>query len=378
MIGGSGYFDGSGDYLGCGSQSAYAFGTGDFTLNVWVYLTSAPTYMSIADTRGPGWALAIDANRAIYLYSDIGGVFIVTSAVGAVPLNAWTYVTVKRVSGTMTLYLNAVSINSAASAQNFSHTTLAVGANTAGGEPFFGYISDFQAIKGTGTTPTLPTAPLTNVTNTSLLLNYTNGAIFDNAMMNDLETVGNAQISTSVVKYGTGSMAFDGTGDYLIGQVSPNLSFGTGNFTIEGWAYVTNTGTTFQCMLSIGAPVQIYARSGTIKIYFNDTDDTTTYIVNGAEGPASSVSPNTWFHFAVVRNGTTFSAYVNGVAGTPTTGISDQVALSANPISLGIYGATSTLPFTGYMDDIRITKGYARYTANFTPPTAAFPNIGPY
>ena len=80
----------------------------------------------------------------------------------------------------------------------------------------------------------------------------------------------------------------------------------------------------------------------------------------------------------MVRNGTTFSAYVNGVAGTPTTGISDQVALSANPISLGIYGGTLTLPFTGYMDDIRITKGYARYTANFTPPIAAFPNIGPY
>jgi hypothetical protein len=208
-------------------------------------------------------------------------------------------------------------------------------------------------------------------------LSFTNGAIFDNAMINDLDTQGNAQISTSVFKYGTGSLAFDGTGDYLIGQVSPNLSFGTGDFTIEGWGYVTSTGTTFQCMLSIGAPVQIYARSGTIKIYFNDTDDTSTYIVNGAEGPASSVSPNTWFHFAVVRNGTTFTAYVNGVAGTPAAGVTEQVALSVNPISLGIYGGTLTLPFTGYMDDIRITKGYARYTANFTPPTAAFFNTGP-
>jgi len=86
VIGGSGYFDGSGDYLACGSQSAYAFGTGDFTLNVWVYLTAAPTYMSIADTRSSGWALAIDANRAVYLYTDIGVLFIVTAAVGAVPL----------------------------------------------------------------------------------------------------------------------------------------------------------------------------------------------------------------------------------------------------------------------------------------------------
>jgi len=310
VIGGSGYFDGSGDYLACGSQSAYAFGTGDFTLNVWVYLTAAPTYMSIADTRSSGWALAIDANRAVYLYTDIGGLFIVTSAVGAVPLNAWTYVSVKRVSGTMTLYLNAVSINSAANSTNFSNTTLAVGANTSGGEPIFGYICDFQAIKGTGTTPTLPTAPLTNVANTSLLLNYQNGAIFDNAMMNNLETVGNAQISTSVYKYGTGSLAFDGTGDWLVPRNL--LPLGSSDFTVEMWLYPNATysgayaGILDSRTSGDGAGLVYFGYTGTANQI--GWKDNTTNVVTG------SVTLSTWNHVAVVRSSGTMTMYINGTS----------------------------------------------------------------
>jgi hypothetical protein len=366
VIGGSGYFDGSGDYLSCGSQSAYAFGTGDFTLNAWFYLTAAPTYMSIADTRSSGWALAIDANRAIYLYSDAVG-FVVTSAVGAVPLNAWTYVTVKRVSGTMTLYLNAVSINSASNSTNFSNTTLTIGANGSGGEPFFGYICDFQAIKGTGTTPTLPTAPLTNVTNTSLLLNYQNGAIFDNAMINNLETVDNAQISTSVVKYGTGSLAFDGTGDYLKSPQNQVLNFGTGNFTVEFWANISS-GQNQEFVVDVtsgGFGTTLFSGS----VYYESWGVSNIIVVSYAG------YYNTWTHIAVTRNNGTARMFFNGV-------IVGSVADTTNfPTSGGVnIGGSSARSrwLLGYLDDVRITKGYARYTANFTPPTAAFPNTGPY
>jgi len=142
---------------------------------------------------------------------------------------------------------------------------------------------------------------------------------------------------------------------------------------MEGWAYVTSIDANFRTILSIGNPVQIYARNGTIDCYFNDSDDTSTYIVNNMQGPASSISVNTWFHFAVVRNGTTFTAYVNGVAGAAATGVSAAVFYSAQPIRIGVASDGSSFPFTGYIDDLRITKGFARYTANFTPPTAAFP-----
>jgi len=379
VIGGSGYFDGSGDYLACGSQSAYAFGTGDFTLNVWVYLTSAPTYMSIADTRNSGWALAIDSGRSVYLYSDIGFFFIVQSSAGAVPLNAWTYITVKRTSGTMTLYVNAVSVATASNSTNFTNTVLTVGANTSGGEPFYGYISDFQAIKGTGVTPTLPTAPLTNVTNTSLLLNYTNGAIFDNAMINDLETAGTAQISTSVKKYGTGSMYFSGSSDWLSLLNTPTSTIsGVGSWTIEGWIYPTTVDGVFRTIYTSGYPIQIFLKSGSVEIYLSTNASGGPYFINGLGGPASSVSANVWTHFAVVNNANTYTVYVNGVGGTSSTS-STSIAFPSNPnATIGDAPVFGSYPYIGYIDDFRITKGYARYTANFTPPTAAFSNTGPY
>ena len=97
--------------------------------------------------------------------------------------------------------------------------------------------------------------------------------------------------------------------------------------------------------------------------------------MSNLQGPSSSITANTWHYFTVVRNGTTFTAYIDGVAGTPITGVTAPVATSATGASIGIYSVTSQYPFTGYMDDFRITKGLARYTANFTPPTAALPTF---
>jgi hypothetical protein len=381
-IGGSGYFDGAGDYLSISGSAATAMGTGDFTWEVWVYIAAVAGYQDFIDSRiggnasTDGFSLALDTGTLTPTVFTTG---VVLSSAINVTQNAWTHVALTRASGTLRFWINGVSAGSVGNSTNLSNQSVSFGASAAG-FPVNGYLSNIRMVKGTAVYTaafTPPTAPVTAITNTSILLNYTNAAIFDNAMMNNLETVGNAQISTSVVKFGTGSISFDGANpwDYLISPVSPNLGFGTGNFTIEGWGYVTSNGSTYQCLVSIGAPVQIYARSATIEVYFNDTDDASTYIVNGMTGPASSVSANTWFHFAVVRNGITFTAYVNGVAGTPVTGVSAQVALSATPFALGTYGPEpTTYPLTGYIDDFRITKGVARYTANFTPPTAAFPD----
>jgi hypothetical protein len=213
----------------------------------------------------------------------------------------------------------------------------------------------------------------------SLLLhgNGTNGSttITDNSPSpKTVTTVGNAQISTAQSKFGGASIAFDGAGDWLTCPMSTGFNFGTTDLTIEGWINVPVTDSTYRCILSIGTPVQIYNYNGNIVGFFGNSEGGGLF-VNPVNGPTSSLTANTWTHFAITRSGSTFKSFVNGVSGTAVTGTDAIFATLTNTPAIGIYLPTSSLPFTGYIDDLRITKGVARYTANFTPPAAPFPDI---
>ena len=208
-------------------------------------------------------------------------------------------------------------------------------------------------------TLTVPTSPLTAISGTSLLTNFTNAGIIDNTMINNLETVGNAQISTAQSKFGGGSMYFDGTGDYLTMSNNPNINLDSGNFTIEMWLYPTGDTQNFS----------LFGKAGSFELKC-DTNrwvwfagGTNVFVTNGNLAPA-----NTWKHIALVRNGTTTTLYIDGTA--YTQGTSANAVTNTNPLTIGA-GAGGT--YTGYINDFRFTKGYARYTATFTPATSAFP-----
>lgn len=371
VIGGSGYFDGSGDYLSTPNSSSFAFGTGNFTVEFWYRGTDTGGGFGLTTGGSTGyWQLNLSGST-MYWQNDVGVSNLLSVSASPILNNAWNHVAVVRNSTTLTIYFNGVSVTSTSDSSNYSGTggnfQLGLDSNV---NYITGYIADYRIVKGTAVYTanfTPPTAPLTAITNTQLLLNYTNGAIYDNAMMTDLETAGNAQISTSVVKYGTGSMYFDGTGDALVGQNTPNISL-SGNFTIEAWLYQTDAGQNAP-QLSIGDA----STSNGILLFIN-TSQQLGYFINSA-GSASGTAPiNTWHHIAVVRSGSTITTYLNGVT-------QNIVTYSATFSGVPYFGATVYSGVTyygaGYMDDLRITKGYARYTADFTPPTAAFPNIGP-
>jgi len=200
------------------------------------------------------------------------------------------------------------------------------------------------------------------------------------------ETVGNAQIDTTTKKYGTGSLKFDGTGDYLRSRNNPDLAFGTGNFTIEAWVYIAGNSSP-NAGGNRDAAVLSSLGSGTLTGYeFKISGDTTTtgigltlttfisgtsYSVFGA----STISQSTWHHIAVVRSGTTTTLYLNGTSiGSGTLG--NQTINPIYDLWVGGNDLASYPHFlNGYIDDLRITKGVARYTSNFTPPTAAFPDL---
>jgi hypothetical protein len=216
---------------------------------------------------------------------------------------------------------------------------------------------------------------LTAISGTALLANFTNAGIPDLAMQNNLETVADAQVSTSEKKYGTGSLAFDGTGDYLATSPNTALNFGTGDFTIEFWLYTTATATKFvfsQGGISVG-------RNGVVIGFNNSTSfywlfgDGSNWVFERT--PSATVSTNTWMHIAVVRDSGTARYYVNGVQ---IDSIANTTNLSQQTSNISYVGGNPDgSVLNGYMDDVRITTGLCRYPSGttFTPPIAALPTF---
>jgi hypothetical protein len=182
--------------------------------------------------------------------------------------------------------------------------------------------------------------------------------------MNNLETVGNAQISTAQSKFGGASMLFDGTGDWLTAPNSKGLYIGSGDFTIEGWLYLNALG-------SVRAIVSQFNSNGSGPGWTLYTKTTNVLEFYGGSGTVTvtgtaAIAATTWTHFAVVRSGSTITIYVNGTAGGTATNSSFSDDTSAL-VYVGGRADSASLALNGYIDDLRITKGYARYTANFTP-----------
>ena len=388
-IGGSGYFDGTGDYLQLGYNAALDLGTSDFTIDAWVYTDLSVSYVIVGmweTTTGRSYNVSVGTNGLVQINTsstgNATGNTATSSPTGAVKANQWNHIRISRVGTTCYMGVNGVITTGSVVSSIFSSgsrpTLIGAYISTAPALPINGYLSDVRIIKGTaldtGSTYTVPTAPLTAVTNTSLLTNFTNGAIYDNAMMNDLETVGNAQISTSVKKYGTGSIAFDGTGDWLSAPSSPQLNMGASSFTIEGWFYPSGNVTAGKGLFGKRTD---NGTIGGILFYFSSTGLTPRLLadIGGAwsvDVTASSGFTNAqWNHFAVVRNGSTWTIYINGTSVGSTTNSGTVRDNTAAFTWMAESAAASEGTTAGYLDDLRITKGYARYTTTFTPPTSA-------
>jgi len=183
--------------------------------------------------------------------------------------------------------------------------------------------------------------------------------------------VGNTQIDTTVKKFGTGSIEFDGTGDELT-YTAPVLS---GDFTYEAWVYPESQVQAFPICF---APVSDATVANRVALSY----DTSTYVDKfscrvGSNFIVASSTSSTgqWYHLAIVRSGSTVSMYIDGVSqGTQTfsTSISSRTAYIGGSSLIG-----SNTHFAGFIDDFRFTNGLARYTSTFTAPTAAFSNTGP-
>lgn len=387
-IGGSAYFDGTGDYLSTPySTLTTQWWTQNFTIEMWVFnntnAVSVTNQLPLQFAHGvyssdsTYWALGTNASGQVQFYYYNGSANSIVSTAAA-PLKAWNHIAMvyTHSSGNISLYLNGTSVASATKSGtplNSVNDTLNVG--VAQGTYYNGYISNIRILNGTAlysSTFTPSTTPLTAITNTNVLYNFTNAGIIDNSMMNNLETVGDAKISTVQSKFGGSSMYFDGTGDYLFLPTlnAINLSkFLTAKFTVECWAYLTNSSSDRTIISAInswgaGANYNIEVRSGGLMHIQLGNSITMT---NGSV----SFPLNQWNHIALVRTGATSTVfYLNGVA--VATDTNNWTADEDCPLTVGCFsinGGSLANYWSGYIDDLRITKGVARYTTNFTPST---------
>ncbi len=197
---------------------------------------------------------------------------------------------------------------------------------------------------------------------------------FPDSELNAAKTVtanGNAQVDTAQSKFGGASALFDGAGDYLSIPDSADWDLGAGDFTIDLW-FRWNSTPAQPCILDLGGNANLaisWLNTGNIYVYFGF----------GAGGGVLQFSwtpsTNTWYHFAFVRSGTNVYCFIDGVqiGITETSSIDIQVS---QQIQFGRDVAGNFNYFDGWMDEIRIVKGTAIWTANFTPPTAPYAVAG--
>lgn len=186
---------------------------------------------------------------------------------------------------------------------------------------------------------------------------------------------GNAQITTTDPKFGSGSVTFDGTGDYLNTASDNAFNFPSVPFTVECWFNspnaspfdFSNTGIFSQRISGVYAPFEIRLYRGGISwLIANASINSWAYSSNST---INIVSQNTWYHIAFVGTGTNLTLYFNGTSIFTNTQPAWTSANRTMYIGSGGDGA-----FTGKIDEFRVTKGVARYTANFAPPTMPFPS----
>jgi hypothetical protein len=379
--GGSSYYNGA-SYLGTPSNAEYAFGTGDFTVEAWVNFGSIASAISpicqsdaVGSSSSDKWWFGYTAG-ALYFACHQGG-----QPFASIPftptLNTWYNLAVTRSSGTMRLFVDGVSGtvtngNGGLSGVNLSQNGMSVGAMSS---PFYltGYLSDVRLVKGTAlytATYSVPTAPLTAVSGTSLLLNFTNAGMYDAAAKNNMLSTGTAQASTTQAKWSPTSAFFNGSSS-LSTLTNTEFGYGTGDFTIEFWLYLNAVGTqTIVSNLTSASGTQPY-------IYYDSVLGLVYFTASAARITGSTLNTGTWYYITVCRASGSTKMFINGTQ-TGSTYTDNNNYGSSNPLSLGDYFNTyptlhGSSRLNGYIQDLRVTKGVARYTSNFSVPTAALP-----
>lgn len=222
-----------------------------------------------------------------------------------------------------------------------------------------------------GGTAGAPSDPYFN--NISLLLHCdgTDGStsILDSSLRTKTVTSQNSGvISTTYKKYGTGGV--NAFGAYYTSPSNTDFDL-LGDFTLEMWVYPTGGSTSqLQGLFNVGQ-----YNTGLLFRY-NGNPSTANLDVwlqgNNYVFNLVPLTDATWHFIVLQRSSGILNIYIDGIKNV--TNWSSTVTIPAGDVLIGASAHSVSEFFIGYMDEIRLTKGIARYTGDFTPPTVPFPN----
>lgn len=374
--GASALFDGTGDYL---SVTGPDFGASEFTIECWIRLGGVSGVQVIYDNRRPGANFAGDTlwylnGTSLYWFSNGGNVISASSAVTST--STWYHVSVSRdSSNNIKMFVNGTQVgstyvDSSTYSQPDGNAFIGMNHESPNNHYINGHIDEIRVSSTARYTSnfTAPTSAFANDANTLLLI-HADGTDGSTTFTDDVAagrsavsivTYGDAQVDTAQSKFGGASALFDGTGDGLLANNDLDLSSGT--WTMECFIRFATANTT-QIVFDprFGSqPARVPSlRNGKIA-YFNGAWYT----------GATVLSTNTWYHWAWVYDGSNVKGYVDGTLDMTVseagTFIDSKLAIAARYDLAAVY-------LNAHLDEIRISNS-ARYTSNFTAPTAAFTN----
>jgi len=370
------------------------FGTGNFTIDFWVRFASTDGDQILVSQwvdDSNWWAVDKDNLLKPYMYFLIGGVvkgyYFMTSAWN-VAANTWYHLAFVRNGAVGLIFIDGVS-------QTLTEIT-AFGTNDVGDLAanlnigmfkgmygVNGYIDEFRISKGLArwTVNFTPSTILyASDANTQLLL-HAESLDASNSTPKIPIFAGTAQLDTAWKEFGSASLLLNGTTDYIVIPDSADWYLGAGNFTIDFWIR-------FASITDVTGIIGQYADDNNLLQIFNDDGSLFFYHEDGGatralyNTDAAVFATNTWYHVAIVRNGSSFYMFVDGDSKslTVSTAIStNTLADIAGDLTIGAITLHGSTPagsaksyHNGWMDEVRISKGIARWTSTFTPPVSAY------
>ena len=358
---GSALFDGTGDYMHVPHSADWDFGNGNFTIEFNIMWNSNSNTVALVQGEGTvaapdnfAWGVYAYADNDLYFYYTTGG----TNATGhslsigalVIDLNTWYHVMIVRNGADLLFFIDGVLVKTANigadTIYNSSHQLEIGGFGHANSNYHNGWIDEVRISKGIARQTATFTMPVCEY--------------------------GYVYIDTSNKKFGTGGANFSGT-PYLSVADSADFKYGSGDFTVEMWVKFLSVPTSgFQTFYSKRA-----TSAANMGLYIGIDDDNLTAFAS-SDGINFDIltgvyfgviSDTNWHHIMVVRSGNTFYGFLDGIA----TVLATSAATIQDDTSVLCIGSdTDAIAFTGYMDEIRISKGVARQVTNFTVPTIEY------